>query len=1317
MSDQIEPGLTEEEVKTYNSALDSFIKLNANYVDFTEKSDGFTYITMRYGLAHDEVLRELALKCKNEIIDNSFVIGQFNWTIVYANSAILRFKCSTNTIATKIENDAKTDEVLFKSTTASYAENFDNDVAAYIKHYITTNATEPSNVNAELGFSFYKYGNKTHLGIDCAALNKYATSHRDDTVIVALNTVCINTIGYYTNSPKTVTELLSNALAERKLSLEKVNSKVIIFGYNPDEDTGELETTEILEAWKQAQQEEPEDPNSGNTDPSDPGTGGNDDPNQNEPSGGDEPDPNDPGTGGNDDPNSGNDPSGSGDDPSQGGDDPSGTQDEFAYEKIPWTITKIIVNYNVLEKNNETGKITFNDTFEPVANDGFSIATTFYTQSAEASGGVMNEWNIPVFYITDECANTYYICSDESDADALLTEITENSRKIVTQQKKILTVPEWQSLFTRKYGTSTAEEIFNIIKTNNDLKQALISNLKIYNGLTSVDNTEITDNELFKYICSRMYLGNEQNIIYLKQPDHQSDEILYPNLISNITLGAGYDIDDDAGQRSENIDEYFNDYQNLDNGCGKSMIDNLAARARRTGTALNLFILDDVNRYFDENFDQNEYDLGNQRRGHVNKVILHYGDIKYTAPDPNKFEVKFLDEEHNGYAPESVTVRDKDDVDHEVELKYLAFINKQDKCVCSCSSKDKWLLPNNPTYEAYKDHYEDNPEAYKKEYFDWCIQFFRTMNCDYKVILTIDPDTDYIRANEDTDWSNQITASYDLQDKIRSAITSEVQKHWGTGDSSDKSSLIGYIMDAFDKYASHDGIDLFNIQEDQSLFIKFITGYYDGRLRYCNSDGTTTCVKVSGNVIRNPNGIIDLDSEDSTDMPEYNSNLEYQKPESWDKERTSIEDSYEYCFTGNVINAAIQSGRAIDIYFEIPADNENGNGLIQSNNVANDPEYTSYGYDKEPRSLRYIVLHYGNPNVKTFNELRNELTHNGDESDFITYMHDKFDIENVGLYSYLNSKYKEDNPTSGPRVLKSYVFAFIDKKDNVVLGACANNRLYDKTIFDENGICFDDKQSFETGSPAQISNLEYNVFRITEYNIVTTDKKILIPYLMSGIDHYPGNNSLAVGARNAIKHLLRLGNPYYLDRESLAEYPRKYQYKDFFDHIIALALSTGFITEEESTNYDDMLHDKLEQFIDERYFRLDGTNAQFARPEKLAIGTSDGFTIPKVSSGHYPSAVSYFSDDVFDVTENIAAYADGGTSGIYMIPYSTKTERNKQICEEATEYNMNKDKNESNEKFNYENISIGNSSQINVGCCIIDAAIQSGRAIDIYLME
>lgn len=376
MSDQIESGLTEEEVKTYNSALDSFIKLNANYVDFTEKSDGFTYITMRYGLAHDEVLRELALKCKNEIIDNSFVIGQFNWTIVYANSAILRFKCSTNTIATKIENDAKTDEVLFKSTTASYAENFDNDVAAYIKHYITTNATEPSNVNAELGFSFYKYGNKTHLGIDCAALNKYATSHSDDTVIVALNTVCINTIGYYTNSPKTVTELLSNALTERKLSLEKVNSKVIIFGYNPDEDTGELETTEILEAWKQAQQGEVEDPNSGNTDPSDPGTGGNDDPsqggddpNQNEPSGGDDPDPNDPGTGGND--------------------DPSGTSGEFVYEKVPYSSKYMILHYG-------------NPEFTPASADLFDVVVIRGITKSYYTGSTPDTVEMPLFVLVNK---------------------------------------------------------------------------------------------------------------------------------------------------------------------------------------------------------------------------------------------------------------------------------------------------------------------------------------------------------------------------------------------------------------------------------------------------------------------------------------------------------------------------------------------------------------------------------------------------------------------------------------------------------------------------------------------------------------------------------------------------------------------------------------------------------------------------------------------------------------------------------------------------------------------------------------------------
>ena len=57
--------------------------------------------------------------------------------------------------------------------------------------------TEKTHMISKSEVSYYKYGNKTHLGIDCAALNKYATAHSDDTVIVALNTVCINTIRYY----------------------------------------------------------------------------------------------------------------------------------------------------------------------------------------------------------------------------------------------------------------------------------------------------------------------------------------------------------------------------------------------------------------------------------------------------------------------------------------------------------------------------------------------------------------------------------------------------------------------------------------------------------------------------------------------------------------------------------------------------------------------------------------------------------------------------------------------------------------------------------------------------------------------------------------------------------------------------------------------------------------------------------------------------------------------------------------------------------------------------------------------------------------
>ena len=534
--------------------------------------------------------------------------------------------------------------------TTNYAENFDNDVAAYIKHYITNNATEPSNVNAELGFSFYKYGNKTHLGIDCATLNKYASSHNEDTVIVALNAVCINTIQYYTDSPKTVTELLSNALAERKLSLEKVNSKVIIFGYNSDEDTGEIETTEILEAWKQAQSGEHEDPNSGNTDPNDPGTGGNDDPNQNEPSGGDDPDPNDPGTGGNDDPNS--------------GDDPSGTQDEFDYERTPGQITKIIVNYNVLEKNNETGKITFNDTFEPVNDNEFKVGKVHYSETRDYSGvECTDEQNFE--YITDSCDNTYFYRTNNNSNDpsdpssvsindppsdkslAWIERLKRGSRKITTSEKLLISVDTSSTetdigeSYNDYNGDSFSSKIVRNLLTNTTLKNTMMANYKIYYGLTS-QNIEISDDELSSFVLNHAYLGNENNVLYLCEELKTTDSDVYdvnenisycPNKIKfdNVSSSWGIDV---SSELVADPNFYFSG--NVRTPSESYTCTNcIALRAHNTGTALNVFILDDIDRYFDENFDQNEYELHKQPK--INKLVVHFGDITSRTVDKNDF--------------------------------------------------------------------------------------------------------------------------------------------------------------------------------------------------------------------------------------------------------------------------------------------------------------------------------------------------------------------------------------------------------------------------------------------------------------------------------------------------------------------------------------------------------------------------------------------------------------------------------------------------------------------------------------------------------
>ena len=77
--------LTENEIAAYNAAIENFIKCNSNYVDMSERDDGYTYITLRYGPVRDAALKEIATRCKNSLIDDVFKIGVLACSITYAH--------------------------------------------------------------------------------------------------------------------------------------------------------------------------------------------------------------------------------------------------------------------------------------------------------------------------------------------------------------------------------------------------------------------------------------------------------------------------------------------------------------------------------------------------------------------------------------------------------------------------------------------------------------------------------------------------------------------------------------------------------------------------------------------------------------------------------------------------------------------------------------------------------------------------------------------------------------------------------------------------------------------------------------------------------------------------------------------------------------------------------------------------------------------------------------------------------------------------------------------------------------------------------
>lgn len=228
--------LTEDEIAAYNAAIESFIKRNTNYVDLSDRDDGFTYITLRYGPVRDAALKEIATRCKNSLIDDVFKIGVLDCTISYANGSILRFKGRTSEILEGMKQlDSSSYGGLIDKSKANVElpENFAQNVATIVKKYTVGRKDFTDSIKKNEGLNFYQSGNKDHFGVDLNVLAKHvntAASPREDAV--TLNTVCQTIIAKYQENSKIITETLATQLSQLFIQLERVNANIILFAYD-----------------------------------------------------------------------------------------------------------------------------------------------------------------------------------------------------------------------------------------------------------------------------------------------------------------------------------------------------------------------------------------------------------------------------------------------------------------------------------------------------------------------------------------------------------------------------------------------------------------------------------------------------------------------------------------------------------------------------------------------------------------------------------------------------------------------------------------------------------------------------------------------------------------------------------------------------------------------------------------------------------------------------------------------------------------------------------------------------------------------------
>lgn len=227
-------------LEKYNQAILDFIENNPKLVEY-DKEDGTEYstITLEYGTVRDKLLQEIAENVNETLNDASFKINDIRCELIYANSAVLRFRGKTSEIETDlrtIANDSSENSEKLKNVYKSliFKSDIENDIdlnqyvedlEKFFKKYVLNKSKQDEMLLSKSGFVYKTFGSKGYFGINVKDLS------RCDELKAEYNVIVKPLLRVYKNNPDLINIELDKKLATIGIDLERINEYSIMFSY------------------------------------------------------------------------------------------------------------------------------------------------------------------------------------------------------------------------------------------------------------------------------------------------------------------------------------------------------------------------------------------------------------------------------------------------------------------------------------------------------------------------------------------------------------------------------------------------------------------------------------------------------------------------------------------------------------------------------------------------------------------------------------------------------------------------------------------------------------------------------------------------------------------------------------------------------------------------------------------------------------------------------------------------------------------------------------------------------------------------------